>query len=68
VYTCPSSPSANERVEQYPSEDDMSSVNPSFDLISVSDGKNQAEGTIYQVRSEKVAKCKLLTTHSGTVC
>jgi hypothetical protein len=46
----------------------MSSVNPSFDLISVSDGKNQAEGTLYQVRSEKVAKCKLLTTHSGTVC
>lgn len=52
VYTWPSSPGVNERVEQKPSEDDISSVRPSLD----------------HVKSVNVAKCKLLTMHNGVVC
>lgn len=32
VYICPSSPGLNERFEQNPSDELMSSVSPSFDL------------------------------------
>ena len=32
VTVCPSSPAVKERVEQKPSEDDIKSVRPSFDL------------------------------------
>lgn len=32
VYGCPNSPGANERVEQKPSEELMTKVNPSLDL------------------------------------
>lgn len=52
VYTWPSSPELNDKVEQKPSEDVMSKVSPSLD----------------QVRSVKVAQCRLLTTQSGVCC
>lgn len=50
--TCPSSPGWNVRHEQNPSEEVMRSVWPSF----------------VHVRSVKVAKCRLLTIHSGFCC
>jgi len=34
VYTCPSSPGRKDNVEQNPSDDEISSVNPSLDLSS----------------------------------
>lgn len=52
VYFSPSSPGANVIEEQKPSEDVISSMDPSLD----------------QVMSVKVAKCKLLTMHSGFCC
>ena len=52
VYFSPSSPGANVIEEQKPSEDVINSIDPSFD----------------QVMSVNVAKCKLLTMHSGFCC
>lgn len=65
----PSSPGAKERVEQKPSVEDMSSVRPSLDLgpVLATNQKSHIVST-YQVRSENVAKCRLLTTHNGVVC
>lgn len=48
----PSSPTANERLEQNPSDDEMISVSPSLD----------------QARSVNVAQCKLLTMQIGVFC
>jgi hypothetical protein len=52
VYFSPSSPGANVTDEQKPSEEVISSIEPSLD----------------QVISVKVAKCRLLTMHSGFCC
>lgn len=52
VYTSPSSPGAKDRVEQKPSDDEMSSVRPSLD----------------HVRSVNVAQCRLLTMQIGVCC
>ena len=69
MYTCPSSPGLNVRLEQKPSEELMSNVRPSLDL---GDGSAYSERSItklkYQVRSVNVAKCKLLTTTIGVIC
>lgn len=70
MYVWPNSPGANESVEQKPSEELMINVNPSADLLCV---RKQYVGikyrnSTYQVKSVKVAKCKLLTIHSGVCC
>jgi hypothetical protein len=52
VYFSPSSPGANVIEEQKPSEEVINSIDPSLD----------------QVISVNVAKCKLLTMHSGFCC
>lgn len=51
----------------------MIRVRPSFDLLftidqlGVQQNPRRVEDT-YQVRSVKVAKCRLLTTHRGVCC
>ena len=68
VYTAPSSPGAKDRVEQKPSVEDMRSVRPSLDLENMLAGEKPRDVWTYHDKSENVAKCKLLTTHSGVVC
>lgn len=52
VYFSPNSPGENVKAEQKPSEELINSVDPSLDHVT----------------SVKVAKCKLLTIHSGFCC
>lgn len=69
--TDPSSPGLNARFEQKPSDELISSVSPSFDLniaVSVNFEGELGRYVPYQVRSVKVAKCKLLTTTIGVIC
>lgn len=55
--------------EQNPSEDVISSIEPSLDLnICKQRHKLKSKDSRYQVMSVKVAKCKLLTMHSGFCC
>jgi hypothetical protein len=79
VYGWPSSPGENVSVEQKPSEDVIKRVKPSVDLfLSALIAWNTLEGcTIsilvanwrtYQVKSVKVAQCRLLTTQMGVCC
>jgi hypothetical protein len=67
-YSWPSSPGAKVSVEQNPSDDVMSKVDPSVDLGFVSYESGVWDGFIYQDKSVKVAQCKLLTTHNGVCC
>lgn len=71
LYTSPSSPDANESVEQNPSDEDITRVSPSLDLILVSNDHFALEvwsGCSYQARSVNVAQCRLLTTQIGVFC
>ena len=68
VYLSPSSPAAKVNDEQNPSEEVINNVDPSLDLgLLVTCLRARAKPT-YQVRSVKVAKCKLLTMHKGFCC
>jgi hypothetical protein len=69
MYFSPSSPGANVMDEQKPSEDVISSIEPSLDLfICQSSHKTKLCPITYQVISVNVAKCRLLTIHSGFCC
>lgn len=68
VYLSPSSPGENVNDEQNPSEELISRVDPSFDLLSLARTKVPELEITHHVRSVKVAKCKLLTTHKGFCC
>jgi hypothetical protein len=68
VYFSPSSPGANVTAEQNPSEDVISNVDPSLDLVYISILYLRLKHSTYQVMSVKVAKCRLLTMHNGFCC
>lgn len=69
VYFSPSSPGAKVSDEQNPSEELISRVDPSLDLdIHQYPAIGITSGLTYHVRSVKVAKCRLLTTHNGFCC
>lgn len=68
VYGCPSSPGANDNAEQKPSEELMIKVKPSLDLYLFRRCDCKTEKLTYQVKSVKVAKCRLLTTQRGVCC
>jgi hypothetical protein len=56
-------------VEQKPSEEVMRRVRPLLDLnVWLVAGSIDICGGAYQVRSVKVAQCRLLTMHNGVCC
>lgn len=59
-----------DKVEQNPSEEDMSNVKPSLDLFCRQHTvlKPKDAGVTYQARSVKVAQCRLLTMQIGVSC
>lgn len=62
-YVCPSSPGANESVEQKPSEELMIKVNPSFDLFWFSLDGFDSRGGI-DIPSQISKSCKMQVAHN----